>query len=148
MSRRRPAYRRHFLPDEASEALWDLLFRWAEWRSVVGCPRSPLMPQPVYTWEIQDGVAVAVREGYCNIPSTAPRYPDRLEEFNVAFQGLEEGHQVAILAMIEYAREPWLKGDKWKSLLIELKLEAKDFARLSRGALNDLTARAKARRLL
>ncbi|MCA1989496.1 MAG: hypothetical protein LDL07_10195, partial [Desulfarculus sp.] len=119
-------YRRRFAPDEAPAALWDLLFRWAEWRSVVGCPRSPMMPQPVYTWEIQDGVAVAMREGFCSIPSTAPRNPSRLEEFNAAFQELAEGHQVAVLAILEFINEPWLKGEKWETCLTGLRLGARD----------------------
>ena len=66
----------------------------------------------------------------------------------MAFQELAEGHQAAVLAIVEYVGEPWLKGEKWTNYLNSFPITPRDFARLSRGALRVLTAAARKRRLL
>jgi len=135
-------------PDWCPEGLWELLNRWREWCDLAGYPKSMRLPQPTFAVVNNAGVpALAAEPGYCLVPSTAPRQPLRVEEFNVAFAGLEYDQQVYIMALIELQAEEWPGGEAWTHFLGTLKLTPRQFKVLLHDALRSLLAFARARKL-
>ena len=136
-------------PDWAPGSMWEMMNRWAEWRSTVGSPKSLRLPEAAFTFEIKGGAPVAVHgPGFCLIPSTAPRDPSRVEEFNLAFAGLEKDQQIYALALLEMQGDAWPGGEKWQAFLCLLKLTPRQYKSLLHDALRSLLAFAKARRLV
>jgi len=135
-------------PDWAPEGLWELMNRWAEWRTVVGNPKSLRLPEAAFVHEIKCGMPVPMAgPGFCVIPSTAPHRPSRVEEFNHAFVGLDEDQQFYALALIDMQGEPWPGSDKWETFFSLLKLTPRQYKSLLHDALRSLLAFARARGL-
>jgi len=136
-------------PDWAPESLWELLNRWVEWRSIAGYPKSLRLPEAVFAFEVKGGELVAaLGEGFCLTPSTAPRQPSRVDEFNVAFASLEADQQVYILALVEMQGDEWPKGERWEAFCNLLKLTPRQYKSLLHDALASLQAFASARGLV
>ena len=136
-------------PEWAPEGLWELLNRWAEWRSTAGDPRSMRLPEPLFRFAVRGGAVVPVAgPGFCLTPSTAPRQPGRVDEFNLAFAGLDKDQQIYALALLEMQGEPWPRGEKWQAFLCLLKLTPRQYKSLLHDALRSLLAFARARGLV
>jgi hypothetical protein len=133
-------------PDLLPPWLWALLERWREWRSVIGCPKSLRLPEESAKWELKGKALIAI-PGPDLIPSTAPREPGKVEEFNLAFMELGIGHQACVLALIELQQDPWLEGEAWMRFLTVLKLTPDQYERHLREALHSLKAAARKRGL-
>jgi len=133
-------------PDWAPQRLWDLLNQWAEWRSTVGQPKSLRLPEAGFRFDLQSGEPVST--GFCLTPGTALRQPSRVEEFNLAFAGLEQDQQIYLLALMEMQGDAWPKGKQWRNFLCLLKLTPGQYKSLLHDALRSLVALARGRRLV
>lgn len=134
-------------PDILPDRLWGLLNRWAEWRSVIGYPKSMRLPEPTQRWEFA-GQVLRGSLGFCLIPSTAPKAPGKVEEFNLAFLSLDIDQQAYVLALVELQGEPWLEGSAWRRFLSALSLTRDQYERLLRSALRRLARAARKRGLI
>lgn len=136
-------------PDWAPEMLWELLVKWAESRTIVCQPKGLRLPDEARRWGLAGTEAVPLSQpSFCLIPSTAPRQPSRVEEFNLAFAGLEFDQQIYVLALVELQGDPWPGGDQWAALLCSLSLTPRQYKNLLHDALRSLVAFARARRLV
>jgi len=134
-------------PLEVPDKVFELLFRWFEWRQKLESPRAVHLPEETYCWQVKGGRLVA-QPGFCLTGSTAPRDPGRLWEFNMAFWGLPKEQQAYVLALAALQNEPWLRGEKWRRFLKLLNLKPRRYERLLLSALQTLTRSARRRRLL
>jgi hypothetical protein len=132
-------------PQETPPRLWDLLFRWAEWRSLKGVPRSA-WPKVSYRWEVVNGALVG-EPGFCTERGTRPAGPGIYDIFNQAWGDLDQVDQMVLLILVECQGQPWLKGRKWESCLEALRVSRRDYKRLLRFAARNLWARVRARGL-
>lgn len=121
------------VPEVMGAAVWGWLLDWLEWRTVVGCPRSPRLPEG----------------GALLPPSTAPAEPSRYWEFNNAFFGLAPDHRVCLLAVVRLASTgEWLKGEAWTNFFVTLELTPAKYAQLLKSACESLEAAMRQRGLL
>jgi len=134
-------------PGEVPDKVLDLLFRWFEWRQRLEAPKSLRMPEVTYRWRIQGGYLLA-EPGFCLTPSTAPRDPGRLWEFDMAMLELAWEQRRCVEALVWFQSEPWLRGEKWTHFFGLLNLRPRRYERLLLNALLRLTKSARRRRLL
>lgn len=120
----------------------DLLFAWAEWRSLVECPKSPRLTSAADLLEVP-----GLGRRHFAPPSTAPREPTKLEEFNLAVFGLLPIQREILLALIALNREPWLEGEAWGECFEWFGVTPQNFVKLLADALQSLTANAQRRGL-
>ena len=141
--------RANLWPDWAPQRLWKLLNLWVEWRSTVGAPKCLRLPEAGFRFEIKGGAPVAIGPpAFCLTPGTAPRQTSRVEEFNLAFAGLDEDQQIYVLALVEMQGDAWPGGDKWQAFLCLLKLMPGQYKSLLHNALHSLVVLARVRRLV
>ena len=117
---------------EADSRLWELLLAWAEWRSLAGCPRGLALPD--------NGVMLP--------PSTAPKAPGRIMEFNEAMIRLAWDQREYLVILVSCQGEPWLKGEKWNKVFSALDLNPQNFAVLLNDAWQALRNKARRRGLV
>jgi len=118
--------------NEANIRLWEMLLAWAEWRSLAACPRGACLPE--------DGAFLP--------KSTAPRAPGRLAELNEAMVRLDWDQRQYLIILVSCQEEPWLKGDKWNTVLSELGLSPQSFGMLLGDAWQCLLGKARKRGLV
>lgn len=104
------------VPRMVSRRLLDMVYRWLEWRSVAGCPKSQGKELRALL-ALEDGEIKILARGVCWERGTAPKAHRWVEEFQRAWDDIEPIDQIVILAQIEYQHEPWLEGEKWEMLL-------------------------------
>lgn len=119
-----------------------LLFHWAEWRSLAECPKSPRLTS------VADLVAVpGLSRCHFAPPSTAPKDPRPVEEFNQAFLRLLPIQQEVLRALVAYHAEPWLAGQGWGRCLECFGVTRENFEKLLADALQSLTVHSRRRGL-
>lgn len=117
------------MTDEIWPGLWDLIWRWAEWYSILGSARGLQLKNP-------------------DMPrSTVPPRTKREEEFYKAFLQLHPVQRFLILAVLEREAEPWLEGNQWTSFFRKTELTPRGFTRHLRIALRTLAELARKRGL-
>jgi len=129
-------------PAIISDRVWQLLHKWAEWRSCKGTARAARMPEETGRWRMRAGRLV-YEPAICLQPtSTKPPEPGVMEIFNQCMVDIGEPHRVCLVAVVERQAQPWLKGEAWESLFQRLGMSKKDFRRRLRAALEALGANA------
>ena len=134
-------------PREVADELIELLFRWFEWRVGLTSPKSMRLPEETYRWRIVRGHLVA-EPGFCLERSTAPRDPGRMWEFDMAFLDLAKEQRAYVFAFLKFHKEPWLRGENWRTFFRLLNLRPRRYERLLLSALLRLSKNARRRRLL
>ena len=134
-------------PGEVPDRLAQLLFAWARWRERKGSPGSARFPEVTFRHVFAGGSLVQI-PGFCLTRATDPRRVTWHEDFTQAFCGLAEDQRAYVLALVELANEPWLRGKRWTDFLTLLELKPKAYERLLKDALRTLNSLARKRGLL